>query len=458
MRHVPAKGCLSVAILCLLCGVGLAGDPQAGREGGESTALRLPRDIELGPGTLDLGARLRTRYEWFDNFNLKTYGTNVSDQVLGERLWLDFAYRNGSNATAFVRLQDAHFWLSEFDDDDFTTAALPVCAHENPFDIREAYLDLRQLGGSPVGVKAGRQTVVYGDQRIWAPGDWSNSGKFTWDAVKLMWQSPAANVDGLYGRRVIPDPDEFDGDHYGFDAWGLYATLKQLPFELDCFYVLKADEHPATVGEAGTNTLALNAVGARLNWRPADGAEVGGTIVYEYGDWGDDDLEALGGVVSAGYTAPFSWKPGARLSYSYASGDRDPKDGRHETFDMLFGSGSQYYGLMNMVAWMNLHDYQIDLTARAGWLDKVLVSYHYFQLAEATDGWYYCTEKMVRRDKTGASGTDLGQEVDVVLGKTVSRCLSVDLGVCHFFAGEFAERVGEGKDADWVYAQSVLTF
>lgn len=440
---------LAAAVLGVATGVALGGD-------GDSYSL--PQNIDVGLGKLDLGARLRLRYEWFNNYNLKTYGTNVDDQVLGEKLWLDAAYRMGTNATLFLRLQDAHFWLSDFDADDFTTAALPACSHQDPFDIREAYLDLRKIGESPVGIKAGRQIIAYADQRIWAPGDWSNSGKFTWDGVKLMWQSPAADVDGIFGQRVIADPDKFNMDYYGFDAWGLYAAVKQLPFDLDIFYVLKTDSHNTMAGESGTNSLALNAVGSRANWKPVDGVEVGGTIVYEFGDWGDDDLEAWGGVLSAGYTAPYSWKPGTKLSYTYASGDSDPKDGKHETFDMLFGSVSQYYGLMNQFAWMNLHNYQVDLTAKPEFLDKVVLSYHYFQLAETKDAWYFSTEKSVRRDKNGKSGTDLGQEVDLVLSKKINGNLGVDVGLCHFFAGEYAQDTGEGKDTDWAYVQTTMTF
>jgi hypothetical protein len=450
--------CLSVVALCMVCQAGLGDEQKAKSEGNELPSYNLPRDIDVGPGKLDLGARLRLRYEWFNNYNLKTYGTNVSDDVLGEKLWLDAGYRIGSNFLAFVRIQDAHFWLSQFDADDFTTAALPACSYEDPFDIREAYLDIRKIADTPLGVKVGRQIIQYGDQRIWAPGDWSNSGKFTWDGVKLLWQTSIIDVDGIYGRRVIADPDKFDTAHYDFDAWGLYATVKRLPFDLDVFYILKNDSNKTTAGESGTNSLALNAVGSRVNWKSADGAEIGGTIVKEFGDWGNDDIDAWYGVVSAGYTADAAWKPGAKLSYTYASGDSNPKDGKHETFDMLFGSVSQYYGLMNLLAAMNLHDYQLDLTAKPGWLDKVLLSYHYFQLAEEKDAWYYSTEKSVRRDKTGASGADLGQEVDLVLSKKVSRNLSVDVSFCHFFAGDFAQDTGAGKDADWAYVQTTLTF
>jgi hypothetical protein len=265
-------------------------------------------------------------------------------------------------------------------------------------------------------------------------------------------------VDGIYGRRVIPDPDEFNDEHYDFDAWGLYATVKQLPFDLDLFYVLKTDSHKTTAGESGTNSLAMNAVGSHASWKPVAGAEVGGTIVREFGDWGDDELDAWGGAVSAGYTADAPGKPGARLCYTYASGDSDPKDGKMETFDTLFSAAHEDYGLMDLVSWKNLHDYQVDLSAKPGFVDKVVLSYHYFQLAEAKDAWYYSTEKSVRRDKTGQSGTDIGQEVDLLVTKKVNGNVSIDVCLAHFFAGEYAKDTGKGKDADWAYVQTTMTF
>jgi hypothetical protein len=36
----------------------------------------------MGPGTLNLGASLRWRYEVLDDFNVQKYGTDSSDQVL----------------------------------------------------------------------------------------------------------------------------------------------------------------------------------------------------------------------------------------------------------------------------------------------------------------------------------------------------------------------------------------
>jgi len=37
------------------------------------------KNIPLGPGKLDFGLNLRTRYEFFDNFNVRRYGTREDD-------------------------------------------------------------------------------------------------------------------------------------------------------------------------------------------------------------------------------------------------------------------------------------------------------------------------------------------------------------------------------------------
>jgi len=48
-----------------------------------------------------------------------------------------------------------------------------------------------------------------------------------------------------------------------------------------------------------------------------------------------------------GYTVPMIMKPRLGIDYCYASGDDDPVDGSHETFEPAFGSRDRYYGWMN---------------------------------------------------------------------------------------------------------------
>ncbi|MCF7847997.1 MAG: alginate export family protein [Kiritimatiellales bacterium] len=404
---------------------------------------------------LDIAAALRLRYEHQENFNAKQYGAESRDDLLLERLWLDFNYRFTKEARLFLRLQDAHFWSGEFTDDDF----FPACPYQNPLDVREAYLELKHLAGTPVGIKAGRQIIVYGDGRVWGPGNWSNSGKYTWDAAKLGWDSAVVSIDTIYAQRVIADPDRFDREHYDFHAGGVYATIKNLPCAWDLFYLLKYNSQDDILkGEDGLGQLALNTIGTRIKGSAFNWLDLQGTIAGQFGDWGADRIQAFGATASLGHTFDAACHPGMALGYTYASGDSDPNDGVHETFDPMFGAAAKYYGKMNLFSWKNLHDYEIDFTLKpTGRLDLEL-AYHAFWLAEPSDAWYGCTGAAMRRDKTGASGTEMGQEIDLTGHYTLSKHAKLEGGYAHFFSGDFISNTGADNDADWLYLQTTLVF
>ena len=189
------------------------------------------KDISLGPGTLNIGGSLRFRYEFYNNYNIKQYGTEESDNMLLERLRLDIDYRLQENLHAFVQLQDAHFWFSELHADDFP----PPCPHRNDLDLRQAFVEWKRIADSPVGFKVGRQTIRYRDTRVWGPGDWGNVGRYVWDAAMLSLDTEAVTTDFIFGQRLLYDYDDFDDEHYDFDAYGAYSKFNQLPFDLDLF-------------------------------------------------------------------------------------------------------------------------------------------------------------------------------------------------------------------------------
>src|SRR5688572_1409875 len=62
-----------------------------------------------------------------------------------------------------------------------------------------------------------------------------------------------------------------------------------------------------------------------------------------------------------GYTLPtVPSKPRLVAEYNYASGDKDPADGQRGTFDQLYPTPHDKYGLADQVGWRNIHN------ARAG--------------------------------------------------------------------------------------------
>jgi len=209
------------------------------------------KDIEAGPGKLDLGLNVRTRYEYLDNFNILHYGTGTDDDVLLLRTRLSADYKFTDQAHTFVEFQDARYWLSDLSLADFGRSS----SHYAEFDLPQAHLEWRRIGESPFGVKLGRQILLYGDRRVFAPVEWGNVGNYWWDAAKLYYETDPIAVDVIYAQRVLSEPKDWNFDHWPYHVVAVYARTKQLPVTLDAFYVIKHDwSGGATTGEAARAT------------------------------------------------------------------------------------------------------------------------------------------------------------------------------------------------------------
>ena len=413
------------------------------------------KQISIGPGALDVGGSFRMRYEFYDNFTIKKYNTDDRGYLLLERFRLNLDYRLSKDLHGFVQLQDAHYWLSDLHTRDFSQA----CPYENPLDLKQAYLEWRHIGDTPLGFKAGRQTIAYRKSRVWGPGNWGNVGRYVWDAAKLNVDTELLELDGIYGQRVHYDFNQFDEDHWDFDVCALYAKLKKLPAKVDLFYTYKRDHHDSTVGEDGTDDLDSHSAGVWVDGVVRDRIDYGGVFAYQFGDWGKDRIRAYGFNARSGYTFAAPWKPRIGAQISCATGDDAGADGKHETFDGLLGSVATFYGRMNLVAWKNLEDYEANFSVKPSKRIKIYVDYHFLKLAEREDAWYYCTGKAQRRDATGASGSTLGQEIDVRVKYDVNKYVKLMFGYSHFFPGRYVRRTAGGHhDADWFYLQTTFLF
>ena len=412
------------------------------------------KNIPLGPGHLDIDVNLRTRFEYSDDFSIRGYRPHQHDDLLLLRTQVGFDYRLSKDAHAYLQFQDARFWMHALDRDDWAEN----CPYFDQADVRQAYLEWQHIGGSPVGFKVGRQVIAYADNRVFGPGDWGNVGRYWWDAAKLSLDAEAVQVDLLFGQRIVSEPIRWNEKHYDFDMMGLYAQVKRLPCRLDAFYLLRYDDHGSVKGERGTGDERTHTVGFHLDGRTGPW-DWGGTFAGQFGAFGRDRTEAYGANARLGHTFDHPWKPRLAAEVSYASGDRDPADGRHGTFDGVFGAIDSYYGRMNFLAWMNLVDYQVTFGVEPRKGLRVWVDYHYFRLASDTDAWYWCSGRPARRDPTGRAGGDLGHEVDLLAKVRMSKNLELFAGYSHFFPGAFLRNTGGGHDdADWAFVQFQFMF
>jgi hypothetical protein len=183
------------------------------------------------------------------------------------------------------------------------------------------------------------------------------------------------------------------------------------------------------------------------------------------------DQNAWAFIAQIGYTwvgEPF--KPRLAWITSAASGDRSSTDNDSETFQNLLPSNHGLYGIMDLSSLQNIVDSRISYTMRPSATTSFALDAHKQFLQTTDDYWYNVAG--VPRNTAGATpgsgkgfninpnySSDLGEEIDAIAGWTVAHGLLIEVGLGHFFRGEYIKesfsKVGS-KDADYLFAQATL--
>lgn len=415
------------------------------------------KKVQVGPASLDFGGQARVRYEFQDGFTLKGYEPGGHDNLLLERVRLNFDLRlPEGRPRLFVQLQDAHAFLTKYNDDDFPKSN-PI---EDLLDVRQAYLEWLRIVGSPVGLRVGRQQISYGDQRIFGPGNWGNTGRYAWEAAMVKVETEQVAADFWVGRYLQYKsafwPDRALEDFLTFVG---YAQVRKLPFRFDLFYALKDDSRGTAKGEFRTGNLFMHTAGFQAEGVFLKLWNAGVTFVGQFGRQAGDTVRAFGANAKIGAKPPLLWSPELTAQYTWGSGDHDPTDGVHGTFDGVFGGRDIFfYGYLNLFFWANLRDAEIDLTVRPHQYLAAYLAFHHFELDQARDAWYTTSLRAYRRDPNGLSGRQLGQELDFRLVWTVWNHLEFMGGYGRFFPGSFVRRTGPASPANWFFFQTLYSW
>jgi hypothetical protein len=399
---------------------------------------------------------MRARYEHDDGFTLKGYASENNDNLLLERIRLDFSVRIGEKARFVLQLQDAHAFLTQFEDKDFPRSN-PI---EDTLDVRQLYGEWLHIGSSAMGFKIGRQQISYGDQRVFGPGNWGNTGRFSWDAAMLKVNTKWIESDIWVGSYLRYKSNEWPDPHVDdFMTLVNYTQVKDLPLRLDVFYVLKRDTSGTITSESTPGDLRSHTLGFQAEGKAFKILDGGATYVRQFGKQGGDKVRAQGFSGKLGVTLPLAWTPRIGAQLTWGSGDSNPSDGIHGTFDGVYGGRDIYfYGYLNLFFWANLYDSEIDVRLRPLRNIEINSEYHHFALAEAKDAWYSTGLQAQRRDPSGQSGRNLGDEIDTHVSWTTSKHWEIMAGYGHFFPGPFVAKTGPSARANWYCLQTTFNW
>ncbi|MEJ5341633.1 MAG: alginate export family protein [Thermogutta sp.] len=335
----------------------------------------------------------------------------------------------------------------------------PRPTEENRFDALNLFADAKMIDADSgdLWFRGGRQELLYGNQRLISPLDWSNTRR-TFDGVKLFWRGERWNIDGFWTRPVpfsqhVNNDHNFDHPDLDQEFYGLYMTRKASCGQtLDLYYLGYAkynDPRPFK-----THTFGSRWEGKLDLWL----WEIEGA--YQFGEYGPADHSAGFYTLGLGRKlARLGWEPTLWFYYDWASGDEDPTDGRHETFNQLFPLGHKYFGWMDLVGRQNIEDWNLLLTMKPHPAWEIAFWWHTFRLQEARDALYDAAGNAIRQDPTGAAGRDVGSEADVTVRWTFHPRADVLFGYSHLFPGRFLKVTpGGGDQSDFYYTQFSVRF
>ncbi len=433
----------SVAALFLLVATSLplaAGDPPGEDPPQESGPAPTPR--------IELSGEMRWRNEFRDNSDFRP-GDDF-DSFLGQRLRLRLRVHAHPNLSFFLEGQDTWLFGAESD----------KIIHNTATNLHQLYLDWLPDGSERLGLRAGRQELVYGHERLVGGFNWDNVGR-SFDGVRLRYGARRWRGDFFWGRLV--DIRRRGARHRpgNRDLYGAYVTRSDGSAGSQTeIYGLFLRDGLRTFGEINFDAEATRifTLGFRRVQAPATGFRYEVENAWQFGERGPDDHRAVALVANAGYVWPVRFQPSFRFEYAFATGDNDPGDGDSREFENLFPTNHLHYGYADLVSWRNLHDFRLTAIFRPHPKLTIQSDYHRFLLAERRGPWKNAGGRLLGFDPTGEAGRDLGQEVDLTFRVPLHPHVGFLAGYSVFLPGRFAVRTRGPDTHSFAYIQTSLKF
>ena len=403
--------------------------------------------------TLTLGGQARFRFESETN---KSFGgaKPSQDAFFLQRYFIHADLKHDDGLRLF--LQGKFAYVDSRDRGGF--AGL-----EDHADFHQAFVDIPSLIGTErVTFRLGRQELQYGNERLISPLDWGNTRR-TFDGIKVFADLPDWRVDAFAVRPVLVDRRNLDDEDENVDFYGLYSTWKGTKaLSADFYFLLLKNNNDlpevATNANGRVGRRTLYTIGTRL-WGKRDRWDYETELASQFGTFAGDRVRAWMAAVGGGYTfADVMWQPRLGLLYDYASGDRDPTDGTHSTFNQHFPLGHAWMGYLDLVGRSNIHAIKAQLKVKPSKKVTAWADFHTFFADQDHDALYSAGGAPTRRDTAGTGSHKFGHELDLAVKIALDVHTTALIGWAHMWPGGFISATGDDDEHDLIYAQIEYKF
>ena len=466
---------LAVLVVALSLGAGAAEAQTAPGDAkpttASSTPWRLGQSLDQ-PDGVRISGSMRGRYEALGSPFVA--GRTEDDEYLGVQTVLDVEVDvGGTGLTVGGELLDSRFIAgnetggASTEIDTLEPSQLYLAWRPDDFLVDGAKLDLT----------LGRFTMDVGSRRLVARALYRNIFS-SFDGVRAAWTSPdKLSVTLAYAAPVARAPADaasaIDNEvalnkTLNRTRFALAQVDQPLPFGLHGdLYVMDFDENDS--GDVATRNRKLTTAGFRLRKPPTpEQFDFDVELALQTGsvrattsaaDIIPLEHDAQMGHLETGYSFSAPWSPRVALQYDYATGDKSRADARNERFDTLFGDRAFDLGptsIYGLVLRSNLSSPAIRIEVRPDAASEAYVALRRVQLEARRDSF----ANTAVRDATGASGKDIGLQVEVRYRRWLMRdSLRLSVGAAMLFEGDFMKNAPNAtRQGNPVYGYSELTW
>jgi hypothetical protein len=408
---------------------------------------------------VEIGGSLRIRGNYFSMDSLGD--TSYVEQRTRLNVKADFT----QDVSAFIELDSYDVW-----GEDFRSVYLTGSDFRggDNVDLYQAYIEARNLWGSPLTARVGRQEITLGNQFLVGVKD--VSAVFTglsFDALRLTFANDVVSIDAIAAKLAESYGDFGDDDVDLYALYGSYLGIEDVT--LDAYWMFVRDDQGLLANYIAGTTVDLHTIGLR-------GAGVIGGFdfeleaAYQFGDvdgvpsacpfgFGEADVsyDELAINAELGYTFDASWQPRIFARFAYLGGGDPDRSCWSNDYDMPFNrlfSNVEYSEFIDQTALSNVLVYSLGMQAMVTeTLELKLV------------GSYYQADQ----DYFGVDD-ELGWEIGFYADYQYSEDLVIRAGYAHFFGQEGLNAAliadngltfwpgNEDDDYDYVFLETEISF
>jgi hypothetical protein len=414
------------------------------KNGRGSDPLNQLKKIPVGKNLeLTFGGQYRFRFE---NDRNRRFGAPVSPTLEPSQSVLlnrAFLFADVQIANRFRVFGEFKYAGISYSDPVRNNLPVPVTAKDEP-DVQNLFADIWLVKNEKArfGLRAGRQEMQFGKQRLISPLDWVNTRR-TFDAFRLMATIKGWKADAFFAKPLDFDPENVNKADESRVFAGVYLQRPAKGKTYSAYYLALKEDDPlirngrGILGDYFYHTLGLGFDGGarNLDWTSE--------AAYQFGDFGGDQIDAYMLSFEGGYTfAKLGIKPRVGLGFDVASGDKNPGDAHKQTFNQLFPLGHAFFGWADQVGRQNIRAWSLLLTAKPHKRLVVKLNGFKFDLDQRRDALYNAGGAPIRLSASGAAGYEAGHEIDAETAFTVNTHASVLIGYTRFVPGDFIKNSG----------------